>query len=145
MNDVDTPRFQFATRAQSCDTDRGSHMASYLSSQRANGFTLIEVLASLGLCALLAVATTSAVVMASRAERSALRHAEASLLVPALYAAQRLRPDALREAPRGWRLQHTSLVTPLPDGTLREWHHLILAAANHEIRPVALDILDDLP
>ena len=95
--------------------------------------------------ALLAVATTSAVVMASRAERSALRHAEASLLVPALYAAQRLRPDDLLEAPRGWRLQKTSLVTPLPDGTLREWHHLILAAANHEIRPVALDILDDLP
>ncbi|MDY0149213.1 MAG: prepilin-type N-terminal cleavage/methylation domain-containing protein [Kiritimatiellia bacterium] len=120
-------------------------MARHLSSQRAEGFTLIEVLTSLGLCAVLAVVTTSAVVMAGRAERSALRQAEASLLLPSLYAAQRLRPDELLRAPRGWTLQHTSHVTPLPDGTLREWHHIILATANQDIRPVALDILDDRP
>ena len=106
---------------------------------------MIEVLTSLGLCAVLAVVTTSAVVMAGRAERSALRQAEASLLLPSLYAAQRLRPDDLLEAPRGWQLQKTSHVTPLPDGTLREWHHIILAAANREIPPITLDILDDIP
>ena len=120
-------------------------MQSRLPNQRSVGFTLIEVLASLGLCALLAVATASAVAIASRAERSALRHANASLLIPSLYAAQRLRPDDLLEAPRGWLLQKTSQVTPLPDGTLREWHHIILAAANHEIPPITLDILNNIP
>ena len=46
------------------------------------GFTLIEVLASLGLCALLATATASAIAFAARAEQMAARDGEASLLLP---------------------------------------------------------------
>ncbi len=112
---------------------------------RPSGFTLIEVLASLGLCALLAAATTSAVVFSGRAERIALRYADASLLIPSLYAAQRLRPEALPAPPRGWRVDPISQMIPLPDGTLREWHQLAIAPAGREIPPFSLFILDEAP
>ncbi len=112
---------------------------------RPSGFTLIEVLASLGLCALLAAATASAVVFSGRAERIALRYGDASLLVQSLYAAQRLRPEELPAPPRGWRVDHVSQMFPLPDETLREWHQLAIAPAAREIPPFTLSILDDRP
>ena len=112
---------------------------------RPSGFTLIEVLASLGLCALLAAATASAVVFSGRAERIALRYGDASLLVPSLYAAQRLRPEEVPAPPRGWRVDHVSQMIPLPDETLREWHQLAIAPADREIPAFTLSILDDHP
>ena len=109
------------------------------------GFTLIEVLVSLGLCALLATATASAIAFAARAERSGARDGEASLLLQSLYAAQRLRPADLPVAPPGWRVERTSEILTLPDESLREWHVLSVAADGDEIPPFAFRILDNEP
>ena len=109
------------------------------------GFTLIEVLASLGLCALLATATASAIAFAARAERMAVRDGEASLLLPALYAGQRLRPDELPAAPPGWRVDTSTDIVKISDDLLQEWHLLAVAAADGETRSFALRILDDVP
>ena len=109
------------------------------------GFTLIEVLVSLGLCALLATATASAITFSARSERAAARNGEASLILQSLYAAQRLRPDDLPVVPRGWHVEHTSEIITLPDESLREWHLLSLAADGREIPPFTLRILDDKP
>lgn len=109
------------------------------------GFTLIEVLVSLGLCALLAASTASAIAFAARAERIAARDGEASLLLQSLYAAQRLRPDDLPVVPRGWRVERTSEIVTLPDESLREWFTLAVAAGGREIPPFTLRILDDTP
>ena len=109
------------------------------------GFTLIEVLASLGLCALLAAATASAIAFSARAERIATRSGEASFLLQSLYAAQRLRPEDLPVAPRGWQVEPTSEIITLPDGALREWHLLAIAERSREIPPFILRVLDDTP
>lgn len=109
------------------------------------GFTLIEVLVSLGLCALLATSTASAIAFAARAERMATRLGEASLLLQSVYAAQRLRPDELPVAPRGWRIDHTTEIVKLPDDKLLERHLLSIQTAGDEIPPFILRILDDTP
>ena len=109
------------------------------------GFTLIEVLVSLGLCALLATATASAIAFSARTERAAARTGEASLLLQSLYAAQRLRPADLPVVPRGWRVERTSEIVTLPDESLREWFTLAIAAGGREIPPFTLRILDDTP
>ncbi|MGD9782619.1 MAG: type II secretion system protein [Kiritimatiellia bacterium] len=109
------------------------------------GFTLIEVLVSLGLCAVLASATASAVAFAARAERIADRQGEASLLLPSLYAAQRLRPDDLPAAPRGWEVARTPDPVVLPDGTLHPWNLLAVAQRSHDVPPFTLRILDAAP
>lgn len=109
------------------------------------GFTLIEVLVSLGLCALLASTTAGAIAFAARADRIASRYGDASLLVPALYAAQRLRPDDLPAPPRGWRIEPSADIVRLDDETLRVWHQLAIAADGREIPPFTLRILDDTP
>jgi prepilin-type N-terminal cleavage/methylation domain-containing protein len=109
------------------------------------GFTLIEVLVSLGLCALLAMATASAITFAARAERIAARDGEASLLLQSLYAAQRLRPDELPVVPRGWRVERTAEIVTLPDESIREWNLLAVATAGREIPPFTFRILDDTP
>lgn len=109
------------------------------------GFTLIEVLVSLGLCALLASTTAGTIAFAARADRIAARYGDASLLVPALYAAQRLRPDDLPAPPRGWRVEPSSDIVRLDDETLRVWHQLAVAADGREIPPFTLRILDDTP
>ncbi len=119
------------------------NMFSSIRAQR--GFSLIEVLASLGLCALLAAATASAIAFSARAEQGAAREGEASLLVSSLYAAQRLRPGDPPETARGWRIEQTSVIVPLPEGGLREWHRLDVAARGGEIQPFMLMILDDTP
>jgi prepilin-type N-terminal cleavage/methylation domain-containing protein len=80
----------------------------------AAGFTLIEVLASLGLCALLATAAAGAVAFAARAERLAARDGEAGLLLQSLYAAQRLRPDDAPAAPRDWLVARDETIVPRP-------------------------------
>lgn len=109
------------------------------------GFTLVEVLVSLGLCAMLAAAVASAVAFAARAERLADRQGEASLLLPSLYAAQRLRPDDLPVAPRGWEIARTPDPVDLPDGTRRQWHCLAVAQSSHDVPPFTLRILDAEP
>jgi type II secretory pathway pseudopilin PulG len=109
------------------------------------GFTLIEVLASLGLCALLAAAIASAIAFSARAERFATRTGAASFLLQSLYTAQRLRPDELPVAPRGWRVELTSEIVTLPDESLREWRWLALADDRREIPGFTLRILDDTP
>mgnify|MGYP001765167295 CR=1 FL=1 len=109
------------------------------------GFTLIEVLAALGLCVLLATTVAAAVAFAARAERMAERNGEAALLLPALYAAQRLRPDDLPAAPRGWRVDSSTDILKISDDLLQEWHLFALAADRDEIRPFSFRILDDVP
>jgi len=109
------------------------------------GFTLIEVLVSLGLCALLATAAASAVAFASRTERAAARDSVASLLVQSLYAAQRLRPDELPFAPPGFRVDHATEIAKVSDDLLQEWHLLAVAADGNEIPPFTLRILEVSP
>ena len=120
-------------------------MHAFPSIRNRAGFTLIEVLASLGLCALLAAAAASAVAFASRSERAAARDSEASLILPSLYAAQRLRPDDLPAAPAGWRIEHATEIVKISDDLLQEWHLLALAAAGDEIPPFTFRILGDKP
>jgi len=115
------------------------------SSPPAGGFTLFEVLAALGLCALLAATTASAIAFAGRAERIAARRAEATLLIPNLYASQRLRPDDLPEVPRPWQIEQPSEFRTLPDDSLCEWNRIRLTVAGNEIPPLALAILNDAP
>ena len=112
---------------------------------RRAGFTLIEVLAAIGLCAVLAAAAAAAIRLSSRAARLADCAGDASLLVPALYAAQRLRPDDLPAPPRGWHADHSSEIVTLPDDSLREWHWLAVSDDAGEIPPFILRILDDTP
>lgn len=109
------------------------------------GFTLIEVLAALGLCAFLATAVATAVAFAARAERMASFEGEASLRLPALYAAQRLRPDELPEAPPGWRVDSGTDIVKISDDLLQEWHLLAVHVPGDEIPPFTLRILDDAP
>ncbi|HQF20290.1 MAG TPA: prepilin-type N-terminal cleavage/methylation domain-containing protein [Kiritimatiellia bacterium] len=109
------------------------------------GFTLLEVLAALGLCALLATAAAGAVAFSLRAERAAQRYGEATLLLPALYAAQQLHPDDVPPAPRGWRLQHTTDIIKIPDDLLQEWHRYTLQPDGREIPAITFFILDDNP
>lgn len=112
---------------------------------RPAGFTLVEVLAALGLCALLATAVASAVSFSARAERSAARAGDAALLLPALYAAQRLRPDELPVAPPGWRVVHSTEIVQVADELRQEWHRLAVAADGHEIPPFTVLVLGDAP
>ena len=109
------------------------------------GFTLIEVLVALGLCAVLAVAVASAIAFAARAERLADRQGEASLLLPSLYAAQRLRPDDLPVAPPGWDVMRSADPVVLPDETVRKWQVLAIGHESREIPPFTLRILDAAP
>lgn len=112
---------------------------------RPAGFTLIEVLTALGLCAVLAAAAASAVRLSWRATRLAELSGEASLLVPALYAGQRLRPADLPAPPRGWRVDRTSEIVTLPDDALREWYWLAVADDTRASPTFILRILDDSP
>lgn len=109
------------------------------------GFTLLEVLAALGLCALLATAAAAAVSFAMRAERAAHLYGEASLLLPSLYAAQHLRPEELPVAPRGWRVDHTTEIVKISDDLLQEWHLFALACDGREIPTFTFRILDEKP
>ena len=109
------------------------------------GFTLIEVLVALGLCAVLAAAVASAVAFSARVERIADSAGEASLLLQSLYAAQRLRPDDLPDAPRGWNVARTDDPVVLPDETIRKWHLLAIAQDRCDVPPFTLRILDAAP
>ena len=120
-------------------------MHAFPSIRNRAGFTLIEVLASLGLCALLAAAAASAVAFASRSERAAARDSEASLILPSLYAAQHLRPGDLPVAPRGWRVDHTTEIVKISDDLLQEWHLFALACDGREIPTFTFRILDEKP
>ena len=109
------------------------------------GFTLIEVLVALGLCALLAMATAAAVTFAARAEKAAVRCGEGSLLVPSLYAAQRLRPDGEPVLPPAWRAERAGEVVKFSEDLLQEWHTLAVEPAGREIPAFTLWILDAAP
>jgi prepilin-type N-terminal cleavage/methylation domain-containing protein len=115
------------------------------SNPRSRGFTLIEVLTALGLCAFLAVSTASAISFASRAERIATRHGNASLLLPSLYAAQRLRPDERLETPGGWSTERTTEIEALPNDELAEWYEVVLRDTEREMSPITLRILNEAP
>jgi type II secretory pathway pseudopilin PulG len=109
------------------------------------GFTLLEVLVSLGLCALLATTAAAAVVFAARAERGATRAGEAVLLLQSVYAAQRLRPEEPFSPPRGWRLDHANEIVKISDDLLQDWHLLALHAEDGDLPPFTFRILDDRP
>ena len=109
------------------------------------GFTLIEVLAALGLCAFLATAVATAVAFAARAERMASFDGEASLRLPALYAAQRLRPDDEPALPPAWRAERAGEVVKFSEDLLQEWHTLAVVPAGREIPAFTLWILDAAP
>jgi prepilin-type N-terminal cleavage/methylation domain-containing protein len=112
---------------------------------RRNGFSLIEVLVSLGLCALLAATTASAVAFAARSEQSAERDGDASLMLQRLYAAQRLRPDSPPDPPNNWRIDRAVDIVPYSEQLHREWHVIAIAARRQEIPPFRIRILDDTP
>ena len=116
-----------------------------LQSNARAGFTLVEVLVSLGLCAVLTAATAAAVAFAARTGRVAERSGTAALLLQSLYAAQRLRPDDLPAVPPGWRVDHATEIVTLPDESVREWHVLAVAAAGNEIPPFTFRVLEDAP
>ncbi|MBP7009803.1 MAG: prepilin-type N-terminal cleavage/methylation domain-containing protein [Kiritimatiellae bacterium] len=120
-------------------------MNTSLSAITRRGFTLIEVLMALGICALLAAATAAAISFAARAERMAIRSGEAALLLPSLYAAQRLHPDDPPVSPRGWRVEHDTRIVELADDLFQEWHTLSVTVPGHEIPPFTLHILGDAP
>lgn len=109
------------------------------------GFSLIETLIALALCALLAIATAAAISFTSRVERIAERNGEASLLLQSLYASQHLRPDDLPPAPPGWRVDHSTDIIAYPDAPPREWHVLTVIAREGDLPPFSLRILDDTP
>ena len=109
------------------------------------GFTLIEVLVSLALCALLATSTASAIAFAARAERFANREGEASLILQSLYAAQRLRPNNLLAIPHGWSVDPTAEIVKLPNDILLERYVITVHSSDHEISSFTLRILDDTP
>ena len=109
------------------------------------GFTLIEVLVSLALCALLATSTASAIAFAARAEQFAHREGEASLILQSLYAAQRLRPHTLLVVPHGWRVDPTTEIVKLPSEILLERYVITVHSADHEISSFTLRLLDDTP
>lgn len=109
--------------------------------QGAGGFTLLEVLAALGLCAVLAAAVAGATAFAVRAERLAERSSTASLLVTHIYAAQRVQPDAELVLPRGWRMEATKDIVKQEDGLYREWITANLIRPDRGISPVTIRIL----
>ena len=109
------------------------------------GFTLIEVLASLGLCALLATAAAGAVAFAARAERLAARGGEAALLLQSLYAAQRLRPADPPAPPRGWLVARDEVIVPLSDELRQGWQVLAVRDETGETRSFTFLVLDDAP
>ncbi|MDR0993215.1 MAG: hypothetical protein LBN38_01415 [Verrucomicrobiota bacterium] len=109
------------------------------------GFTLLEVLAALGLCVFLAVCVSSAVGFTTRAERLAEREGAASLFCQTLYTAQRLYPEELPPAPSGWRVARTEDIEKLSRDTLREWHTLQVVDANGILRPFPLRVLAEGP
>ena len=120
-------------------------MNASLSIRGRAGFTLVEVLAALGLCAFLAVAVASAVSFAARAERAAARHGEASLLAQSLYAALRLRPADLPAAPAGWRVEADTDIVKISDELMQEWNRLAVRADGDDIPPFVLRILGTAP
>ena len=110
-----------------------------------HGFTLIEVLISLALCALLATSTASAIAFAARAERMALRDSKASLMLQSLYAAQRLRPNDLLTPPRGWRIESTTEISKISDEILLSQYCLSVHFIEQESSLFTLRIMDDTP
>lgn len=107
----------------------------------ARGFTLLEVLAALGLCALLAAGVAGATAFAVRAQRLAENSSVASLLLNQIYAAQRLQPDEECLLPHGWRMEATKdIVQPL-EGLYQEWITVRLVPPEREIAPVTIRAL----
>jgi prepilin-type N-terminal cleavage/methylation domain-containing protein len=113
--------------------------------RRPLGFTLIEVLISLGLCALLAASVVSAATFALRAQDRALRDAEDSLLLATLYAAQRLRPADEPPLPAGRLAERTSTLVALPDSAPRTWTQIDVRDARRNHPLFALRILETPP
>lgn len=120
-------------------------MKAFFPITESNGFTLIEVLTALGLCAFLAVSTATAITFAARSDLRAQRQGEASLLLPSCYAAQRLRPNDLPVLPPGWSLDRSTDIVPLPNEELCEWYLLVLHDHRNELPPLTIRILNEVP
>ncbi len=112
---------------------------------RQAGFALIEVLISLGLCALLAATVAAVVSFAARADEFAALDADAALLVQSIYAAQRLRPDDLFDAPAGWRIELTRGIEAAADGPPTSWRQVEAFARGDTSPRFTLLLLDESP
>ena len=123
----------------------------------ASGFTLLEVLAALALCVLLASVTATAVVHSGGSVRRALRLQDQALQLSSLYTQARLRPATLSEAALSpWRIAIDERLTPSPSPhpsigqpraeprPPRRWTLLTLhAPAAAALRPLQLAILEN--
>ena len=107
-----------------------------------HGFTLLEILLSLLLCALLSLSVAAAVATAARADALATARAAAVPLLETLYAAHRLDPAApLPPLPPGWRCDADPASIPAPPGApLCPATRLTLRAPANALPPVALRI-----
>ena len=138
---------------------RRKHPASKPSSRSA--FTLLEVLAALALCVLLASVTSTAIVHSGGSARRALRLQDQALRLSTLYAQARLRPATLAaesadvRSSSPWRLALDERLTPppppppvsldrppAPPPQPRRWTLLTLRDAAGDLRPVQLAILE---
>lgn len=118
-------------------------MKTVLSPLSSPGFTLVEVLISLGLCALLAVAAASAVQFSWRAAQLAERAGEASLLLPTLYCHQRQPNRSAPALPSGWNLETSTDIRRDADDFPIRWQLLYLRDDSGVLAPLSLRILDE--
>lgn len=84
-----------------------------------SGFTLLEVLAALALCVLLATVAATATTLSSAASRRAVRLQDQALRIRSLHAQARLRPETLSDlavpSPGSpWRVDLDERFTPAP-------------------------------
>ena len=142
-----------------------SHFRERVSSASAvSAFTLLEVLAALALCMLLASATSTAVVLSGNSARRAVRLQDQALRLRSLHAQVRLRPATLSDAAipspsSPWRValeEHLTPPPPPPPQTRisdrppsppppRRWTLATLHDSSAPLRPVQLTILETSP
>lgn len=130
-----------------------------------NAFTLLEVLAALALCVLLATVTATATIQSTRASRRAIRQQDQALRLRTLHATTRLHPASLSDssapsASSSWRVAIDEQLTPVPTPRRpasrlsdripsppppRRWTLLTLHDTTATLRPVQLAILETTP
>lgn len=130
-----------------------------------SAFTLLEVLAALALCVLLASVTATAVVHSGGSVRRAIRLQDQALRLRALHAQARLHPaglaDAAAPSPSSpWRVAMEERLVPAPPPPKsvalrpgrpasppppRRWTVLTLHDSTGTLRPVQLEILEPAP
>lgn len=131
----------------------------------ASAFTILEVLAALALCVLLASVTATAVVHSGSSARRTVRLQDQALRLRTLHAQARLHPDLLQDAAipspsSAWRVAQDERITPpppLPPSVSRlsdrppsplpprRWNIVTLHDSTAALRPVQLAILETAP